>query len=104
MEFSYGGHDESTPGTVVVYKGNCGGLKLKESIAVGVTYFNLREINNITDYFGNYWPGNQYDPFRYNCNNFSEKFVKFICDGGNHYFPSYVNRFTKGGTLFRMWF
>ena len=104
LEFSYGGHDEDSAGTVVVLKGNSAGLKLKESILVGKTYFNLDEINSITNYFGHYWTGIQYDPFNKNCNHFTEAFVKYICDMGQCYYPSYVNRFTKMGTLFRMWF
>jgi PPPDE putative peptidase domain len=52
LELSYGGDDMDRPGTVVVYRGNSAGLQLKESIAVGRTYFDLDEINNITDYFG----------------------------------------------------
>ena len=35
LEFSHGGHDEDSAGTVVVLKGNSAGLKLKESIVVG---------------------------------------------------------------------
>lgn len=62
LELSYGGHSEDSPGTVVVQKGNSAGLTLKESIPVGVTYFNLDEINNITDYFGDFWTGVDYDP------------------------------------------
>ena len=41
LEFSYGGHDEDSPGTVVVLKGNSASLTLKESIPVGTTYFDL---------------------------------------------------------------
>lgn len=71
LEMSYGGHSDGSPGTVVVLKGSSGGLVIKERIPVGETYYNLREINEITDYFGEFWPGNQYDPFRKNCNNFT---------------------------------
>jgi len=31
-------------------------------------------------------------------------FVSTICDNGKYYYPTYVNRFTKLGTLLRMWF
>lgn len=104
LEFSYGGHNDDDPGTVVVYKGNSAGLTLKESIPIGITYFDLIQINNITDYFGLFWAGNQYDPFRNNCNHFTHAFVKFICNKSEFYYPGYVNRFTKLGTMFRMWF
>lgn len=104
LELSYGGHEMDSPGTVVVYKGNSAGLTLKEIVEVGKTYFDLEEINNITDYFGQFWRGDQYDPFRNNCNNFTECFIRFICDRGQYYYPHYINRFTKLGTLFRMWF
>lgn len=104
LEMSYGGHSEDSPGTVAVQKGNSAGLILKESLAVGTTYFDIEEINNIVDYFGQFWKGNLYDPFRKNCNNFTESFIAFICDKGEYYYPRYINRFTKLGTLFRMWF
>ena len=48
--------------------------------------------------------GNQYEPFRKNCNDFTKAFTGYICDKGEFYYPDYVNRFTKLGTLFRMWF
>lgn len=104
LELSYGGHRDDSPGTVVVYEGNSAGLTKKEKIPVGTTYFNLEEINNITDYFGEYWSGQEYDPFRKNCNNFTERFIRYICNNGECYYPKYINRFTKLGTLFRMWF
>ena len=104
MEISYGGTEDDSPGTVVVQKGNTAGLTLKESLPVGKTLFNLQEINSITEDFGSYWSGKDYDPFRQNCNDFTRKFSEMICDGGVAYFPSYINRFTKLGTLFRMWF
>ena len=72
LEFSYGGHELAQPGTVVVDKGNTAGLELKESIPVGVTYYSSDEINDIVDYFGEYWHGIDYDPFSKNCNNFTE--------------------------------
>lgn len=104
LEFSYGGHNDESPGTVVVHKGNSAGLKLKESIPVGVTYFDFNEINSITDNFGDFWTGIEYDPFRRNCNHFTQHFIALICDKGINYYPNYINRFTKLGTLFRMWF
>lgn len=104
LEFSYGGHDSYSPGTVIVMQGNSAGLSLKESLPVGYTYYNLDEVNDIIKYMGDYWLGCDYDPFRKNCNNFTEKFISFVCDKHQYYFPSYINRFTKLGTIFRMWF
>ena len=104
LEFSYGGHDSQSSGTVVVLKGNSAGLTLKESIPVGVTHYNLDEINDILKYLGDFWHGCDYDPFRKNCNNFTERLIAYVCDKGDYYFPSYINRFTKMGTVFRMWF
>lgn len=104
LEFSFGGHTQPVTGTVVVLKGNSAGLKLKESIPVGITYYNLEEINDIITYMGDFWHGCDYDPFRRNCNSFTENLIKYVCDNQDYYFPSYVHRFTKMGTLFRMWF
>ena len=103
FEFSYGGQDDDDPGTVVVYKGNSAGLALKESIPVGVTYFSLAQLTVIIEHFGKFWTGRQYDPFRNNCNHFTEKLISCVCPG-KVYYPSYINRFTKVGTVFRIWF
>ena len=89
---------------MVVEKGNSAGLELKESIPVGVTYYTADEVNDIVDYFGEYWHGCDYDPFSKNCNTFTEHMIKSICEKEQFYVPSYVNRFTKLGSVLRMWF
>lgn len=104
LEFSYGGHEEDTSGIVVVDKGNSAGLTLKESLPIGVTYYSPDEIDDIVDTFGEFWHGKDYDPFAKNCNNFTEHMIKHVCDKEVFYVPSYVNRFTKLGSVFRMWF
>ena len=72
LEFSYGGHDEESSGIVVVDKGNTAGLVLKETLAVGLTYYSGDEIDDIIDTFGDFWHGKDYDPFMKNCNFFTE--------------------------------
>ena len=104
LEFSYGGHDMEASGIVVVDKGNTAGLTLKESLPVGLTYYSGDEIDDIIDTFGDFWHGKDYDPFAKNCNNFTEHLIRHVCDNENFYVPSYVNRFTKLGSVFRMWF
>lgn len=104
LEFSYGGHESYSPGTVIVMKGNSAGLTLKESIPVGHTYYSLDEVNETLKWMGRFWLGCDYDPFRRNCNNFTEKLISFVCEKNEYYYPSYINRFTKMGTIFRMWF
>ena len=104
LEVSYGGHDEDTSGIVVVDKGNNAGLELKESLAVGITYYSADEIDEIIDNFGEFWHGRDYDPFSKNCNTFTEHMIKSICEKEQFYVPSYVNRFTKLGSVLRMWF
>ena len=104
LEVSYGGHDEDSSGIVVVDKGNNAGLELKESLAVGITYYSADEIDEIIDNFGEFWHGRDYDPFSKNCNTFTEHMIKSICEKEQFYVPSYVNRFTKLGSVLRMWF
>lgn len=104
MEFSFGGHDSEYSGLVVVDKGNSAGLVLKETLVVGVTYYDPEEIDDITDYFGEFWHGRDYDPFSKNCNDFTEMMIRHICPNDQFYFPSYINRFCKLGSIFRMWF
>ena len=104
MEFSYGGHNEALSGIVVVNQGNSAGLVLKERLPVGVTYYSPDEIDEIVEYFGEYWQGMDYDPFSKNCNNFTEQLIRHICDYERFYVPSYINRFCKLGSVLRMWF
>jgi PPPDE putative peptidase domain len=103
-EFSYGGHDYDVSGIVVVEAGNCAGLTLKERIPVGVTYYLEEEIDEIVKNFGQFWIGNEYDPFEHNCNCFTKRFLSHVVDREEYYYPEYVNRFGKLGSLFRMWF
>jgi hypothetical protein len=103
-EFSYGGHDYDCSGIVVVEAGNCAGLTLKERIPVGVTYYCEDEIDDIVRAFGEFWLGQDYDPFEHNCNCFTERFLSHLVDKEDYYYPEYVNRFGKLGSLLRMWF
>lgn len=103
-EFSYGGHDVECSGIVCVQAGNNAGLTLKERLPVGITYYSENEMDNIINKFGKYWQGNEYEPFSKNCNNFTEKLISHIVDREEYYYPSYVNRFTKLGSLLNMWF
>jgi deubiquitinase DESI2 len=104
VEYSYGGHDQKLPGTVVDYKGNAAGLPLKESLPMGYTYYSKHEICQMVDRYGFFWFGVDYDPFAKNCNHFTEHLIKTLCNKHEFYYPSYVNRFTKLGSILRMWF
>jgi len=64
----------------------------------------MEEIDDLVVYFGNFWHGQDYDPFAQNCNAFAEKFISHICDKEQYYYPPYVNRFTKLGSVLRGWF
>jgi hypothetical protein len=70
-EFSYGGHDYPYSGIVCVEAGNSAGLTLKEKLPVGITYYSEDEIDDIVRQFGDYWYGQDYDPFANNCNTFT---------------------------------
>lgn len=104
IEYSYGGHEEQLPGTVIDYKGNSAGLVLKESLPVGQTYYLRQEVTSIVERYGSFWYGCDYDPFSKNCNHFTEHLIRTLCDKHEYYYPSYVNRFTKLGSILRMWF
>ena len=118
-EFAYGGHDYDFSGIVCVESlddnakdpekikqqaAASGGLELKERIPIGITYYSMDEVDDIVIYFGNFWHGQDYDPFAQNCNSFAQKFVSHICDKEQFYYPSYINRFTKLGSILRGWF
>lgn len=104
LEFSYGGHEYDHSGIVCVDVGNSAGLTLKEQIPVGITYYTEDEIDDVIYSFGDFWWGSQYEPFNQNCNCFTEKFISHIVHNGEYYYPSYINRFTKLGSLLSMWF
>jgi hypothetical protein len=84
--------------------GNTAGLTLKESIPVALTHYSEDEVNCVVSEFGEFWHGDDYDPFRKNCNNFTEKLISHLSDKEEYYYPSYINRFTKLGAILRMWF
>mmetsp|Transcript_37631 Transcript_37631/g.57667 ORF Transcript_37631/g.57667 Transcript_37631/m.57667 type:complete len:103 (-) Transcript_37631:1805-2113(-) len=64
----------------------------------------MDEIDDIVIYFGNFWHGKDYEPFSRNCNHFAQKFIAHISDKEQFYYPSYVNRFVKLGSMLRGWF
>lgn len=103
-EFSYGGHDFKTSGVVCVEAGNSAGLTLKEKLPVGITYYNEEEVEDIVIQFGDFWLGSDYDPFNQNCNCFTQTLVSHLVNNEEFYYPSYINRFTKLGSLLKMWF
>ena len=47
---------------------------------MGVTYYSSDEINDVVDYFGEFWHGKDYDPFSKNCNDFTAELIRYICD------------------------
>ena len=69
-----------------------------------MTYYSADEIDEIVENFGEFWHGRDYDPFSKNCNTFTEHLIKTVCSKEQYYVPSYVNRFTKLGSVLRMWF
>ena len=71
---------------------------------MGLSYYSEMEIDEIVEYFGEFWQGKDYDPFAHNCNDFTEALIKTICNSALYYTPSYVNRFCKLGSVLRMWF
>lgn len=91
-EFAYGGHDYDFSGIVCVESADekdgdgkgqsaaSGGLELKEKIPIGITFYSMDEIDDIVIYFGNFWHGQDYDPFSKNCNDFAQLFISHICD------------------------
>ena len=103
-EFSYGGHDYDVSGIVVVEAGHSPGLTLKERIPVAISYYSEEEIDEIIKHFGDFWHGSDYDPFNHNCNCFTEKLLSHLAHNEEYYYPEYVNRFGKLGSMLKMWF
>ena len=77
---------------------------MRESVPIGVTYYDQNDMDDIIAYFGDFWLGCDYDPFAKNCNHFTEALAAYITDSNFYYYPSYINRFCKLGSIFRMWF
>lgn len=80
-------------------------LGLKSKVFVGYTFFSAIQIDDIIEEFGEFWAGQEYEPFSHNCNFFSKYLIEHLVhQEGEFYFPRYVNRFSKLSSLLRIWF
>ena len=46
----------------------------------GVLCYSDDEIDSIVEYFGDFWHGQDYDPFAKNCNDFTHIMIQFLCN------------------------
>ncbi len=98
-EYSFGSTKEDVPG---IFLNKAGGLKhltLKEKIYLGNTLYKTETIYKLLYLQSPYWMGRTYDPFVKNCNHFTEFFGRILLNN-KVYYPRYINKISKYGTLF----
>jgi len=47
-------------------------------LLAGVTYFTAAQVEDLIEEWEEFWPGNLYEPFSHNCNNFSRTLIKHL--------------------------
>lgn len=95
LEFSYGGHADSSTGVFCAKPWSAQGCQFREQVPIGRTALDPIELRRLIAEISAEWPGNAYDPFKRNCNHFAD-FLSLRLTGNNA--PPYVNKFT--GTCF----
>jgi len=101
VEYWYGGHSDNSTGIMRTYPGEIN-LRLEESILIGHTMMSNREVLREISFLDKMWLGSEYEPFSYNCNNFSKELIFRLCQVD--YFPLYINRFALLKPLFKVWY
>eukprot|EP00742_Colponemidia_sp_Colp-10_P008543 GILJ01009259.1.p1 GENE.GILJ01009259.1~~GILJ01009259.1.p1 ORF type:complete len:480 (+),score=44.07 GILJ01009259.1:58-1497(+) len=97
-EYSYGGHPDDTTGVVCAKPGSVSGAKFRSKMPLGYTNLEPIEVQAEIIILSKEWSGNQYDPFRRNCNHFCDRLARHLTGQG---IPKYINRITKMEKLVR---
>ena len=98
-EYSFGSTKEDIPGIFLNNAGELKHLTLKEKIYLGNTLYKKERIYKLLYLQSPYWMGRTYDPFVKNCNHFTEFFARILLNN-KVYYPRYINKISKYGTLF----
>ena len=98
-EYSFGSTKEDVPGIFLNNAGELKHLTLKEKIYLGNTLYKKETIYKLLYLQSPYWMGRTYDPFVKNCNHFTKFFARILLNN-KVYYPSYINKLSKYGTLF----
>ena len=98
-EYSFGSTKEDIPGIFLNNAGELKHLTLKEKIYLGNTLYKKERIYKLLYLQSPYWMGRTYDPFVKNCNDFTKFFARILLNN-KVYYPSYINKISKYGTLF----
>jgi len=97
IEYAFGGHEFDFSGIFTVEPRVTPGVVFRESIELGETNLNSREIQALADSLAPKYFGNTYNLFTKNCNHFSDEFCKKLL---NKSIPNYVNRMAWVGSFF----
>lgn len=91
-EFAFGGHDQASTGVFCAKAKTVQGAVFREQIPIGHIQMDQRALRLHVAELSTKWPGNEYDPFKRNCNHFTD----FLCqDLVGEDAPAFINRFTK---------
>eukprot|EP00928_Gymnodinium_smaydae_P015540 TRINITY_DN15750_c0_g2_i1.p1 TRINITY_DN15750_c0_g2~~TRINITY_DN15750_c0_g2_i1.p1 ORF type:complete len:371 (+),score=73.87 TRINITY_DN15750_c0_g2_i1:58-1170(+) len=96
LEVSFGGHDDSSTGVFCAKPRSARGAVFREQLPVGFVDMDKLEFRQAIAEISRKWPGNSYDPFKRNCNHFSDFLCKELTGRGA---PPYVNAFTKSSAV-----
>jgi len=101
LEFAYGGHDDGSTGVFCAKPRSAQGARFREQVHVGRASVDPMELRQLVADLSRRWPGNMYDPFKRNCNHFSEALCQELT---NSPAPPYINRFTESRFVRGMFF
>ena len=100
-EYAFGGHPFDFTGIFDMEPRDVedlgDGFSFKESIAIGLTDFNERDIKKMVEMLGEKFVGASYHLVKNNCNHFTAEFTKMLCGKS---IPNWVNRLATIGIRF----
>uniref|UniRef100_A0A7S0AHT5 PPPDE domain-containing protein n=1 Tax=Pyrodinium bahamense TaxID=73915 RepID=A0A7S0AHT5_9DINO len=96
LEFAYGGHPDSGTGVFCARPRSAKGARFREQVPVGYAELDSLELRQAVAEISKQWPGDMYDPFKRNCNHFSDFLCRELTGQGA---PPYINRFTTSSLV-----
>eukprot|EP01117_Protostelium_nocturnum_P007317 TRINITY_DN2617_c0_g1_i1.p1 TRINITY_DN2617_c0_g1~~TRINITY_DN2617_c0_g1_i1.p1 ORF type:complete len:235 (-),score=69.04 TRINITY_DN2617_c0_g1_i1:200-904(-) len=100
-EYAFGFHEMESSGIWSATPKQAVNVKFRESIDLGKTTMNEREVESIIDQLGSKWIGTSYNILTRNCNHFSEDFVQLLLGRS---IPNFVNRLAYWSSYFSCFF
>jgi len=91
LEFAYGGHPDASTGVFCAKPRSAQGATFREQVPIGRIDLDPLELRQAVAEVSRQWSGDSYDPFKRNCNHFSD----FLCrELTGKPAPAFINRFS----------